>query len=150
MELVSSVQKDQIVAIGIVNALVHGIVQTIIRFTDKLDVVRIVTHRVILGILLYQGQGTIVTQSVYYQMLYVRISLRGDTLQRALQSLLGIIGNGNYGKLGLERFVHIVALCLRARRGHRRSRVYFRHFLFLNIIVIILTTIINPNKASDP
>jgi hypothetical protein len=99
VELVTSIQEHQVIALRFQDGLVHRIVQSSVGLADETYLMRMHIDGVVLDILLNKRQGAITTKTIYYEMLNAWISLAGYTFQSSLQCVLGIVSNGNYCKL---------------------------------------------------
>lgn len=90
MQFVAGVEETDVVARGEAESLVHGIVQTAVRFTHHFGKV--------LAVDAGHLQCAVLRRTVDEDVLDVRIGLFGHTLQGAFQRLFGVVGDGDEGE----------------------------------------------------
>lgn len=96
---VSRIQKHEIVARGTVDALVHGVIESLVGFRIHHDFVGILSSLCPVLVCPNHCQGLVLRNTIYDQVLDVAVSLLIDTIQRTLQHTLSIVGTSYDGKL---------------------------------------------------
>ena len=119
MQAIACIQKHQIITRSIAESLVHGIIETIVRFAYQSDMMRMRGACVLCHILLHHTQGAVGGASVNNEMFYTRIILTGHAGERSLKSLGSIVGDSSYGHQRFLRFRrrNRTVGCFRRRKG---------------------------------
>ena len=92
VKAVARIQKTEIVAAGKGNRLVHGIVQSFVRFADDGSYPWTVS--------VDDRESTVFGGPVHDDVFYVVVSLRDNTLDGIFQYFLGIVGHRDNRELG--------------------------------------------------
>ncbi len=97
-EHVTGVEEHHVVAVGILQSLVHSVVKTAVRFADHHDVVFRFFLCITFSVGFHELQGIVFGSPVYYHVLYLRPRLGQNALKSALHHLRGVPRASNYAE----------------------------------------------------
>ena len=99
MEGIAGIEEAYIISRGHLKPLVHGIIQSFVRFADNLMNV--------VAVFLDERHRTICRSTVYNDVLNAFVGLRNNTLDGVFQYFLGVIGDGDNREFGVRMAVLI-------------------------------------------
>ena len=98
VELVACVEEDDVVAFGLLDGFVHGVVQPVVGFAHENDGMGVALVGIALYVLLDQSHGVVGGAAVNDEVLKGAVSLCCHALQGALEGFSGVIGDGGDGE----------------------------------------------------
>ena len=99
MELVAGVEENDVIALGLRDGFVHGIVEPLVGFADEAYGVGMMSVAVALDIPLNLAHGPVLRTAVHDEMLHSLVGLGGYAVEGPCDGGLGVEGDGGDGEL---------------------------------------------------
>ena len=98
VKAVAGIEETEVIARGQRDALVHGVIESAIRFADHAGNAVAVT--------VDDASRPILRRTVHDDVLHMMVGLGDDALDSVFQHSSGIVGDGNHAEYGSRTVVH--------------------------------------------